>query len=399
MAVPRQFDMPCDAYMTTKSEEATVLTQDTNLSLVPSAEANDMANNDGFAKHSFPPNGLVALSRIAYQQTPLLASEVRPGVFVFTGAGGNVTAIAGSPGCTVVDTGFGPRLGEIERSIAAALAQAPRWLINTHWHFDHTDGNSAFAAAGATILAHANCRFRLSRNQYVPSLSWSVSAAPRGAWPTLTFEGPLMLDIGTEQLRLLPQAPAHTDGDIAVFLPSSNVLIMGDLFINGSYPVIDESSGGSLRGMVEALEELLAMIDAKYHCGTRPWRGCGSHKIAWVLRHAAHHRGSHCDADRGQTRYCRHRGGSTDRRIRFIVGARLCRRRGFHPHGAGRNGPCPASGRTAAIRNLTRPSQPRASGRPIVPEPRARNSLSDEFQISGHCASKLVSSVSSGRAG
>jgi cyclase len=268
MAVPRQFDMPCDAYMTTKSEEATVLTQDTNLSLVPSAEANDMANNDGFAKHSFPPNGLVALSRIAYQQTPLLASEVRPGVFVFTGAGGNVTAIAGSPGCTVVDTGFGPRLGEIERSIAAALAQAPRWLINTHWHFDHTDGNSAFAAAGATILAHANCRFRLSRNQYVPSLSWSVSAAPRGAWPTLTFEGPLMLDIGTEQLRLLPQAPAHTDGDIAVFLPSSNVLIMGDLFINGSYPVIDESSGGSLRGMVEALEELLAMIDAKYHCGT-----------------------------------------------------------------------------------------------------------------------------------
>jgi glyoxylase-like metal-dependent hydrolase (beta-lactamase superfamily II) len=81
--------------------------------------------------------------------------------------------------------------------------------------------------------------------------------APRRAWPTLTFDRPIMLDIGAEQLRLLPQAPAHTDGDVAVFLPSSNVLVMGDLFTNGSYPVIDESSGGSLRGMVEAVEERL----------------------------------------------------------------------------------------------------------------------------------------------
>jgi cyclase len=239
-----------------------MLPQDTNLSLPPPAGANDTAKNDGFAKHSFPPDGLVALSRVAYQQTPLSTSEVRPGVFVFAGAGGNITAIKGPAGCTVVDTGFGPRLAEIERGIAAALAQTPRWVINTHWHFDHTDGNTAFAAAGATILAHANCRFRLSQNQYVPSLSWSVSAAPRSAWPTLTFDRPIMLDIGAEQLRLLPQVPAHTDGDVAVFLPSSNVLIMGDLFTNGSYPVIDESSGGSLRGMVEAVEELLPMIDA-----------------------------------------------------------------------------------------------------------------------------------------
>ena len=239
-----------------------MLPQDNNRSLVPPAGANGTAKDDSFAKHSFPPDGLVALSRVAYQQTPLSTSEVRRGVFVFAGAGGNITAIDGSPVCTVVDSGFGPRLAEIERVLAAALPQAPRWLINTHWHFDHTDGNAAFAAAGAAILAHANCRFRLSRDQYVSSLSWSVSAAPHRAWPTLTFDRPIMLDIGAEQLRLLPQAPAHTDGDVAVFLPSSNVLVMGDLFTNGSYPVIDESSGGSLRGMVQAVEELLPMIDA-----------------------------------------------------------------------------------------------------------------------------------------
>jgi glyoxylase-like metal-dependent hydrolase (beta-lactamase superfamily II) len=128
---------------------------------VPPTAANDATKDDSFAKHSFPPDGLVALSRVAYQQTPLSTSEVRRGVFVFTGAGGNITAIEGSLGCTVVDSGFGPRLAEIEAGLAAAVPQAPRWLINTHWHFDHTDGNAAFAAADATMLAHANCRFRL----------------------------------------------------------------------------------------------------------------------------------------------------------------------------------------------------------------------------------------------
>ena len=128
--------------------------------------------------------------------------------------------------------------------------------------FDHTDGNSAFAAAGATILGHANCRGRLSTDQHVPSLSWHISASPRAAWPSITFDQPLVVDVGTEELQLLPQAPAHTDGDVAVLLPSANVLTTGDLFTHHSYPVIDESSGGSLRGMIEAVDRLLPLLDA-----------------------------------------------------------------------------------------------------------------------------------------
>ncbi len=234
---------------------------DTRVNLSRPAAMNKTATLDGFPTHNFPKDGLVALSRIAYESTPLLTAQIRSGVIVLAGAGGNVTAIAGSKGCTIVDTGYLSRVAEIESETASAYGRPPRWVINTHWHFDHTDGNSAFAALGATILSHANCRARLSTDQYVPSLSWRISASPRGAWPMVAFDGPVTLDIGTEELHLLPQAPAHTDGDLAVFLASANVLVMGDLFTHRSYPVIDESSRGSLRGMIEAVDRLLPMID------------------------------------------------------------------------------------------------------------------------------------------
>jgi len=222
---------------------------------------NDATGSDAFARHSFRPGGMVAQSRIAYESTPLLTAQIRSGVIVLAGAGGNVTAIAGSQGWTIVDTGYRSRVAEIESEVASVYQRPPRWVINTHWHFDHTDGNAGFAAAGATILSHSNCRARLSTDQYVPSLSWRISASPRDAWPMVTFDDPVTLDIGTEELHLLPQAPAHTDGDVAVFLSSANALVTGDLFTHRSYPVIDESSGGSLRGMIEAVERLLPMID------------------------------------------------------------------------------------------------------------------------------------------
>jgi glyoxylase-like metal-dependent hydrolase (beta-lactamase superfamily II) len=111
-------------------------------------------NSDVFAQQTFPPAGLVAQSRIAYQRTPLAVMKIRPGVLALSGAGGTVTAIRGSRGCTVIGTDYGPRVPEIRRDIAA-LGQAPHWLIDTHWHFDHTDGNALFAAAGANIFAHS----------------------------------------------------------------------------------------------------------------------------------------------------------------------------------------------------------------------------------------------------
>jgi cyclase len=225
------------------------------------SEANSPLRVDG--THSFPPGGLVDLSRATYQKAPLAVAEIRPQVFSFVGAGGTVTAVGGSPGCAVIDTGYGPRVAEIRSAIFSGLHQSPRWLINTHWHLDHTDGNRTFAEDGTSVLAHTNCRARMAKDQFVPSLEWSVRSAPRSAWPVLAFNAQVEIDLGFQTLELIPLEPAHTDGDVAVWLPSANVLIMGDLMTNGSNPVIHESSCGSLRGIIQAIERLLQLVNAE----------------------------------------------------------------------------------------------------------------------------------------
>lgn len=225
-------------------------------------EIGDMTTWGGSARHSFPPNGLVALSRKVCGSTPQRTTRIRPAVYVFGSAGGNVTAIGGRRDGAIVDSSYGARIGEIEHSVTSARGRAPQWLVNTHWHFDHTDGNEAFASAGAAVLGHTNCRVRLSTDQFVRSLSWRVSASSPKAWPTLTVDHPVTIDIGAEELRLIPRMPAHTDGDVAILLISANALIIGDLFTNGSYPVIDEASGGSLHRMIEAIDRLMPLINA-----------------------------------------------------------------------------------------------------------------------------------------
>jgi len=216
-----------------------------------------------YDRHSFPVGGLVELSWATYRSTPLAIVEIRPTVFSFIGAGGTVTAVGGSQECAVIDTGYGPRVPEIRSVIALALHQSPRWLIDTHWHFDHTDGNSTFAEDQTTVVGHANWLARMSQDQFVPSLEWRVRSSLRSAWPVLTFNAAVSIDLGSQTLELIPQEPAHTDGDVVVWLPSANVLVMGDLMTNGSYPVIDESSCGSSNGMIQAIERLLPFINAE----------------------------------------------------------------------------------------------------------------------------------------
>ncbi|MBS0660754.1 MAG: MBL fold metallo-hydrolase [Verrucomicrobia bacterium] len=182
---------------------------------------------------------------------------------LLTNAGGNVVVLTGDEGPLVVDAGV-PAMGVALLAEVKRLSGNPNaTLINTHWHFDHAGGNEAFARAGARIVAHRNCRERLSKDSVVEFLEMKAPAAPKIALPTVTVSDALTIHANGDDVRLSAVAPAHTDNDLLVFFAQANVLHMGDLYFNGIYPFIDYSSGGWIGGMVAAAEKALSLVDAK----------------------------------------------------------------------------------------------------------------------------------------
>jgi glyoxylase-like metal-dependent hydrolase (beta-lactamase superfamily II) len=165
----------------------------------------------------------------------------------------------GSEGNILIDASFSTAVPRIREAIGA-LGKDPAYaLINTHWHFDHTDGNEALHAAGFTICAHQKTRERLSKPQTVKALGVTMPAAPAGAWPTVTFDSALHAWHNGDALDLVYLKPAHTDTDICIHFQKADVLHLGDVFFNGFYPFIDESTGGSIDGMIRAGDQALAV--------------------------------------------------------------------------------------------------------------------------------------------
>jgi glyoxylase-like metal-dependent hydrolase (beta-lactamase superfamily II) len=184
--------------------------------------------------------------------------DLRRNVSVLEGSGGNIAVLSGPDGKLLVDAGIAvsrPRLA----AALASLGTAPVIrLINTHWHFDHTDGNEWLHANGAVILAHENTRKRLSTAQRVEDWRFDFPPSAAGAVPTEVFAGERDLTFADTRLSLKHYEPAHTDGDISVRFADADVLHVGDTFWNGIYPFIDYSTGGSIDGMIRATEANLA---------------------------------------------------------------------------------------------------------------------------------------------
>ena len=194
---------------------------------------------------------------------PINSSPLGERFSLVTGAGGNIAVLSGDDGTMLVDCGVpGAILGLI--GAVAKLASAPTsLLINTHWHYDHTGGNEQLAKNGARIIAHENCRKRLSTDQFIEFMDMKAPAVPRIAWPAATFRTEMQLHVNGEDIRLTAVPPAHTDNDVIVQFSNANVLHLGDLYFNGFYPFIDYSSGGWVGGLVPAIKTALAMTDAK----------------------------------------------------------------------------------------------------------------------------------------
>ena len=203
---------------------------------------------------------LLAQAQRDFSQVEVKSAALREGAYLLTGAGGDMVASAGEDGVFIIDDQFAP-LSEKIRAELAKLSDKPlRFVINTHWHGDHTGGNENLGKAGAVIVAHDNVRKRMSVEQLV--LGDKVPASPSAALPVVTFSSDVTLHLNGDSVHIWHVAHAHTDGDALVKFERLNVLHMGDIYFNGLYPFIDAGSGGSIGGVLAAVDRGVALSDA-----------------------------------------------------------------------------------------------------------------------------------------
>lgn len=206
---------------------------------------------------------LGGLSIAQETETPKITStRLADGLFMLEGAGGNAVASVGPDGVILVNTGFAP-MDEPLRVAVGELSDKPvRIVVNTHWHLDHVGGNQALATSKAIIVAHENVRRHMSTDQHLAIIDREVPASPAKALPMVTYQDEMTLHWGGEEISLIHFPAGHSDGDTVVWFRSAKVIHAGDLFFNCGYPYIDISHGGTIDGMIAAIEKLLDLADA-----------------------------------------------------------------------------------------------------------------------------------------
>ena len=210
---------------------------------------------------------LLAALPVAAQQDfskiEVKTQKLNANTYMLTGAGGNLGVCVGEDAVFVVDDQYAPMAPKIQAAIAAISPKPVTFILNTHWHGDHTGGNETFGKSGAIIVAHENVRRRMSSEQFIALFNSKVPASPKGALPVVTFTSDIAFELNGETIRGLHVARAHTDGDTIVHFVKGDVVHMGDTFFNGMYPFIDASSGGTPEGIVAAADKVLAMATDK----------------------------------------------------------------------------------------------------------------------------------------
>lgn len=200
------------------------------------------------------------------------AVQVAPGVHMLTGRGGNIAVSSGPDGVFLVDDQYAPLTDRIRAAVAGLSDRPIRFVLNTHWHGDHTGGNENLGRGGVLIVAHEKVRQRMSTEQFIARINERVPPSPAAGLPVVTFTDAVTFHLNGEAIHAFRVPPAHTDGDAIVHFPVANVVHLGDIFFNGMFPFVDASSGGSVAGVIGAVDRVLALTDD----GTRVIPGHGA---------------------------------------------------------------------------------------------------------------------------
>jgi cyclase len=228
------------------------------------------ASAAGYRQPAPSPADLLASMRAKFNAVPMETQELADNVTMFDGPGGAVTVLNGPDGKFIVDSFVAPAWPRLKEALDNLGSAPVKYVIDTHWHFDHTDNNAPLHAAGATVIAHENTKKRMSEPHDLPvlyrgadgalaSLHFDPSSAD--ALPQQSFATSYRFQANGESFTLQHVAPAHTDTDIYVHFEKANVISMGDLFFNGMYPYIDPGTGGTMNGMIAAADRILSLAD------------------------------------------------------------------------------------------------------------------------------------------
>ncbi len=198
-----------------------------------------------------------------YSKITIKTTKLSDGIHMLTGAGGNLGVSSGPDGVFLIDDQFAPLTGKILAAIKAIDPKPVKFVLNTHWHFDHTGGNENMGKNGTVIVAHDNVRKLMSTDQMLTAFKKKVPAAPKIALPVITFNDTTTFHMNGQTLHIRHLPAGHTNGDSFVHFREADVIHTGDLFFNGLYPFIDVEHGGSISGVIAAAGEILKLAGPK----------------------------------------------------------------------------------------------------------------------------------------
>ena len=191
------------------------------------------------------------------------AEKVADGIYMLTGQGGNLGLSVGEDGAYLIDDQYAPLTGKILAAVEELTPEPLRFVINTHYHGDHTGGNENMGEAGALLVAHENVRRRMATGTFMEAFNRQVEPAPVAALPVVTFSDAVSFHWNGEEIRAFFVGPAHTDGDSIIHFVKADVFHMGDTLFNGMYPFIDVSAGGRIDGVIAAADRVLQVAGDK----------------------------------------------------------------------------------------------------------------------------------------